>query len=103
MWNDVKAAIQASHLWDVILLTGLLYSVNEGPYEGASFWREAQEAAELYSKTSGTDCPLLQHLLPRIAKERGEEDQLLHRRGLFVEDSKVLHKGPKVSTSRWRG
>ena len=45
-WNDLKASISESGLWDAILLWGVVFNVNYGPCDGGAWWRQAQEAAE---------------------------------------------------------
>ena len=77
VWNDVKGALSEQGLWDIILLFGVVHNVSDGPYEGAAWWRETQEAAESYSSENRATCPLLLHLLPRIAAERNEQHRLL--------------------------
>ena len=74
--NDLKEGIASAGLWSALLLWGIPFSVNFGPYQGASWFRQVQDAARAYADSAHTDCPLLNQLLPRIAKERGEPDRV---------------------------
>lgn len=107
VWNDCQGAIKQQGLWDTILLWGILFNLNDGPYEGAAWWRTTQEAAESYAATAKTDCPILQNLLPRIAMETGQEERMTDPTwpqevldNLFAARA-VDSKGPSMSTSRW--
>lgn len=106
-WNDLKLAFASAGCWDAILLFGVCFQANYGPYEGGQWWRQAQEAAQSYSRTASTSCPLFQHLLPAIAAERGEKERLLEDgyaaevlRDLW-ETRAFAEKGPEMALSRW--
>lgn len=109
IWNDLKAALLMTGLWDIVLLMCLVFSVNYGPFEGAAFWRQAQDACESWKKHHGADCPLFRALLPRIAKDRGTSDRLWDEEwvqellGEVGTGRDASTKGPKVSLSRWLG
>eukprot|EP00974_Lingulodinium_polyedra_P041938 4026356-Lingulodinium_polyedra.AAC.1 len=51
LWNDLRTAIAKTDMWSTVLLWGVVFNTNYGPYEGASWWRQAQEAAADYSQT----------------------------------------------------
>ena len=106
-WNDLKMAISSAGLWDAVLLWGVVFSVNYGPFESAGWWMQAKEAAKDYSDHSSVDCPLLQALLPRIAKESGCPERLGDP-GYAQEvldtlwaQRAFLQKGPKLALARW--
>jgi hypothetical protein len=108
-WNDLKAALVLSGLWDVVLLMCLVFQMNYGPFEGAAFWRQAQDSCETWRSYHGVDCPLFRALLSRIAKDRGASDRLWDEDWVksLVDDigsgRDADTKGPKVSLSRWLG
>ena len=54
---------------------GVFFNISFGPYEGAAWWRLAQDAAEDYSREASTSCPVLQHFLGQtvFASHRPEE------------------------------
>lgn len=106
-WNDVELAIGSSNLWDVILLVTLLLNLNYGPWEGAGWWRELQEAGTAYMKAVGDWwCPAFRHFLKSIARDRGEEHMLGDEswvQSVWAELCSVATncKGPKVALCRW--
>eukprot|EP00974_Lingulodinium_polyedra_P088889 8616022-Lingulodinium_polyedra.AAC.1 len=73
---------------------GVVFNSNYGPFEGGSWWRQAQEGAQEYAQTASVECPLLQWLLPRIAEEMKATDQL-HQPGFAqqVLDTVVSQRG----------
>lgn len=106
-WNDLKAAYAGAGCWDAVLLWGVVFSINHGPYDTAAWWRTAQEAAQEYSDSSSSSCPLLQAHLPGIAEERGER-RLLHTQGYaenvlqdFWQERCFQCKGPMLALARW--
>ena len=106
-WNDLQAALQSAGLWTIVLLWGIVFSMNFGPYDTGDWWRKSQEAAREYSSSAQQDCPLLQHLLPRIAEEADCSHRLMeadYAREVASNlwDSKAFsQKGPRLAMSRW--
>ena len=106
-WNDLRNAIGAAGLWDAVLLWGVVFSCNHGPFESASWWRAAQHAAADYSQHASATCPLLQSMLHRIAAESGCPDRVFDPdypaevvRDLCTDRAFSL-KGPALALSRW--
>ena len=110
VWNDLKTSFSDAGLWTTVLLWGVFFNLNFGPYDGAAWWRVAQEGAEEYSRLASTDCPLLMFLLPLIASQMHDPEDLSD---LSDPDfpRKVLEqlwtyraysvKGPMLQLSRW--
>lgn len=109
VWNDLKASLVQAGLWDIVLLLCLVFSMNYGPFEGAAFWRQAQDSCESWKRNHGVDCPLFRSLLPRIAKDRGQSADLWNEEWVksLIEEVGAGRdadtKGPKVSLCRWLG
>ena len=108
-WRDIKLALGDARLWHVILMLGIPWNVNYGPWMQSSFFLKVQDAAKDYvgSVSEGAHCPLFQAALPAIARDRGEEHMVgsdAWAKARFQElatGKAVSSKGPKMSLCRW--
>ena len=94
--------------WDAVLMTTIPYTINDGPWQGAGFFRQLSDAkAEYMALVGRTACPLLNHYLASIAKDLNRESELGtaafldHVWELLEEGTALRSKGPKPSLCRW--
>lgn len=106
-WNDLKHSIKQSSLWECVVASGVAMNVGFGPFEGQAWWHQIVDAGVEYSQVAGPHDPLYEHLLPKIAADRGESDMLLapeYAEETFqvVVDSRLTQlKGPKLALCCW--
>jgi hypothetical protein len=112
-WNDCKLALQQSNMWEIVLLVSIICNINYGPFQGASWWRQGQEACTAYMDSVGyAGCPLFRSQLKNIARDTGRPDwKELLRDEEWVQEKwaglasvpGIATKGPKVALCRWMG
>lgn len=103
-WNDCRSALKQSGFWATILETTLTFNLPYGPWDSASWFKAAQEAARLYvAITRQRPDPLLELLQPRIAADRGHFEILPSALSGQLNEDTFRCKGPKVSLTRWFG
>ena len=107
-WNSEKLGLLEGDGWDAVLMTTIPYTINDGPWQGAGFFRQLKDAKDEYMALVGrTACPLLCHYLPSIAKDLHRESELDtaafldHVWGLLEDGTALRSKGPKPSLCRW--
>eukprot|EP00974_Lingulodinium_polyedra_P023490 2269042-Lingulodinium_polyedra.AAC.1 len=107
-WNSEKLGLLQSGSWESVLLTTIPYTINDGPWHSSGWLQQLNnaKAAYLAANTPG-ESPLLRHLLPRIAKDLGAEEELaagtLGDRvwGMLQHDKRLSTKGPVLALTRW--
>ena len=107
VWNDCQLALKASGCWSLCLVGLVLLNLDHGPWEGAKWHAEAQQAALEYSQVSHAECPLFLSHLPHICVETGRRLQdaspdVVATLWESLPDA-VRKKLPKVGFSRWFG
>ena len=107
-WNFEKLGLLAGGGWEAILLTSIVYSVNDGPWGGSGFLQQLQNAKEEYlALVEGRACQLFQHLLPFVARDQdregelGPEDFQAEMWNLIKHAKQLTSKGPKPALCRW--
>ena len=108
VWNDCKIALGRAGYGEIILLIGILYNINFGPWDGSKWWPEVQIAeAEYVQRVGSPSFPLFVLLLPLIARDQGETD-LLQDEGYaqtiwdeLATLAVLTWKGPKMALCRW--
>ena len=107
-WNSEKLGLMSSGAWEAVLLTSIPYQVNDGPWLSSGFHDRLQQAKEEYlAMTTADECPLLAHLLPFIASDKGKEQEAhtaAFRTSVWQElqeASQLSSKGPKPALCRW--
>lgn len=108
VWNDCEVSLGRAGLWEVVLLSSVLFNINFGPYDGSKWWRTCQEAAtEYFQKIGSPRCALFLSMVPSIAKERGEahlvtEPNYAERLWEQMQSMECMQwKGPKMALCRW--
>ena len=106
--RDLFLALGDTGFWEVVMLQSIAWNINWGPWDGAAFWRQVQEAAQNYRTALGhTGCPLFNSLLWQIARDRGELDQLHNPEWKelvwheIFSGKCITAKGPKMALCRW--
>lgn len=108
VWNDCKVALGRARMWEIILLSSILFNVNFGPWDGSKWWRTCQEAAsEYFGRVGSSKCKLFLSMLPAIAHERSETHMMTDPQ--YAEDlwaelqsmEALQWKGPKMALCRW--
>ena len=75
MWNSEKLGLLYGGGWESILMTSIVYAVNDGPWQGGAFLSQLVDAKNDYmAMTNKDECQLFLRLLPRIARERGKPE-----------------------------
>ena len=105
--NDLLGAVRSSNLWPVLRAKSLSWNVHYGPWNTGAHWAKVIDAAKERAHRLGGDDPILQMLLPRIARARGEECQLANPDyASQISDqiaASVAKKHDKFQCSRWWG
>ena len=106
--NDLLLGIKISGMFPVLLAMKLCYSLNYGPWDGAKWWRTAQQSLRDALGNFKDDLkPLWISLLPYIAKDM-EKDNIASDPAwgdrVFADlqsSGAVDSKGPKMALCRW--
>ena len=105
--NDLWLAARQAGLWSVVKLKGVSFNVFYGPFDSAGHWSKTLAAAKEYATKSGPGDPLFLHFLPKIAKDRCEEERLTEPGypeevfELVFEAVAVSRKMSKMALTRW--
>ena len=114
-WNDARLSCQdvgkgeGYSLWTTVLTTIIPFQINFGPFEGAKWFQEIKDGAQVMYNTTNCNDPLFLQMLPAIARDLGREADMVSPS--FAKDSWddifhsecFLQKGPRCSTTRWFG
>ena len=107
VWNDCQLALKDSGCWGLCLVGLVLLNLDHGPWEGAKWHQESQQAALEYGRLANSECPLFLSHLPQICQETGRRlaDLTPEVAGCIWEalPDSVQTKLPKVGFSRWFG
>eukprot|EP00974_Lingulodinium_polyedra_P009016 862223-Lingulodinium_polyedra.AAC.1 len=63
-WNDTLNAVKGCGLYWVLVCSTLLYNLPYGPWDGAGWFDQLQEAAGVYWERATVQDPLFQALYP---------------------------------------
>jgi hypothetical protein len=105
--NDLWLAAKQAGLWSVVRLKGVSFNVFYGPFDSAGHWGKSLAAAQELAKRSGVQDPLFLHFLPKIARDRMEEERLTEPGyaeeifELVFEAVAVSKKMSKMALTRW--
>ena len=108
VWDDCRNAIQRSGLSRLLVALLMLCNISSGPWGGAAFFRELQEATARYTTSAQADDPMLFFFYEFLQWEAGESQQefgskaSLERMIAKVASAETLHlKGDRVKLHRW--
>ena len=105
VWNDAQLALKDSGCWSLCMIGLVLLNLDHGPWEGARWHSESQQAALEYNRLANAECPLFLQHLPRICLETGRRLQDANpEMAAEIWESlpdAVQKKLPHVGFSRW--
>ena len=105
-WNDTRLAVTLSHLWDVVILTTVVFNLPHGPWDGGTWHNKMKESALRIIAAMPSSNPLFVALYELICEDLGltPSGDLDHKeavREMMMNGDAFRVKGAKVSLRRW--
>ena len=70
-WNDVKLAVGQCSLWDVVVLTTVVYNMPHGPWDGGMWFNKVRGVAEDVIRNMNASNPLFTAMYHLICNDLG--------------------------------
>lgn len=92
--NDMKLAMAACGLWPLLQELLHVLNLNHAPWQSKAFFKELQEAFQLFMENATPDNDIFQALVERLARDKGMPEQDTY------DNAKCMHLMRSVASGR---